>query len=135
MILSLQALLLRCFGNYILCDAGAQNLSLVVFGFFYSFIFYTAYASKYVLQNKNFLFITEVISFDYCNKKMKKINKKCKIFRVIIILSNHYFIILRLLWAIKGFILYKIKLTALKSQVTTLQRMANSRTPALLKNC
>ena len=35
-----------------------------------------------------------------------------KIFCVIVI---HYFIILKLFWAIKGFILYQIKQTALKS--------------------
>ena len=37
------------------------------------------------------------------------------IFRVVIILCNHYIILLRLFWAIKGFILYQIKQTALKS--------------------
>jgi|SRR6218665_3310805 len=48
-------------------------------------------------------------------KKFKKSNKKFKIFHVIIIIRNHYFITLKLFWAIKGFILYQIKQTALKS--------------------
>jgi len=34
---------------------------------------------------------------------VKKLNKKFKIFRVIIILCNHQLILLKLLWAIKGF--------------------------------
>src|SRR6218665_1170877 len=44
-----------------ICDTGAQNPSLVVFGFFYSIVFYTASASKYFLHNQNILFVTEVI--------------------------------------------------------------------------
>jgi len=46
-------------------------------------------------------------------KKVKKLNKKFDIFRVIIILRNHYFIILKLVQAINGFI--QIKQTVLKS--------------------
>jgi len=46
---------------------------------------------------------------------VKKSNKKFNIFRVIIILLNHYFIILKLFLIINGFILYQIKQTALKS--------------------
>jgi len=65
-------------------------------------------------------------------KRVKKSNKKFKNFRVIIIVLNHYFIILKLVRVIKGFILYQIKPTALKSG---LQLMENSRTPAELKNC
>jgi len=45
--------------NLLICDTGAQNSSFFIFGFFYSIIFYTASASKYVLQN--ILFLTEVI--------------------------------------------------------------------------
>jgi len=41
------------------CDAEAQNPSLV--RFFYSNIFYTASASKYLLQTQNILFLPEVI--------------------------------------------------------------------------
>jgi len=47
-------------------------------------------------------------------KKVKKSNKKFKIFSVIIILRNHWFIILKLFRVIKGFILYRIKQTTLK---------------------
>ena len=36
-------------------------------------------------------------------------------FHVITIVCNHYFIILKLFWVIKGFILYQIKQTTLKS--------------------
>ena len=50
--------------------------------------------------------------FDYNNKK---VNKKFKIIRLIIIIRNHFFIIIQLFRAIKGFILYEIKQTALKS--------------------
>jgi len=48
-------------------------------------------------------------------KKLTKLNKKFKIFCVIKILRNHYFNILKLFWAIKGFILRQIKQTTLKS--------------------
>jgi len=48
-------------------------------------------------------------------KKRKKWNKKFNIFRVIIIVSNNYFIILKLSRAIKGYILYQVKQTAFKS--------------------
>ena len=47
-------------------------------------------------------------------KKVKNSNKILKIFRFIVILCNH-FIILKLFRTIKGFILYQIKQTALKS--------------------
>jgi len=43
------------------CTTGAQKTSLVGFGFYYSVIFYTASASKYILQKQNMLFLTEVI--------------------------------------------------------------------------
>jgi len=46
---------------------------------------------------------------------VKKSNKKANIFRVVIIVRNRYFIILTLSCAIKGFILYQIKQTTLKS--------------------
>ena len=63
--------------------------------------------SKYLVFNWRYTHLIRA-------KKVKKLNKKFKIFRVIITLPNHYFIILKLLWAIKGFILYKIKHMALK---------------------
>jgi len=46
---------------------------------------------------------------------VKKSNKKFKVFRVIIIVHSHYFIILKLFRVVKGFILYQIKQTTLKS--------------------
>jgi len=46
---------------------------------------------------------------------VKQSNKKFNIFRVILILRNHCFIILKLFLAIKDFILCQIKHTALKS--------------------
>ena len=74
--------------------------------------FYTASASKYILENQNILFITEVILIWLeQSKKGKKSNKKFKIFCVIIILCNYSEIIL----GNKGFILYQIKQTAIKS--------------------
>jgi len=48
-------------------------------------------------------------------KKVKKSIKKFMIFRVIIILRNHYFIFLKLFRTIKFFILNQIKQTALKA--------------------
>jgi len=48
-------------------------------------------------------------------KKVEKTKKSFNIFRVIIIVRNHHFNILKLSSFIKGFILYQIKQTALKS--------------------
>src|SRR6218665_2258104 len=48
-------------------------------------------------------------------KEVKKLNKKFQIFRVIIIVRNHRFFILKLFRVIKGFILYQTKQTGLKS--------------------
>jgi len=42
-------------------------------------------------------------------EKVKKSNKRFKILRVVIILCNHYFIHLKLFWAMKGFIPYANK--------------------------
>ena len=110
------------------------------FWLFYSVIFYTASASKYILQNQNILFLTEVI-----NTHLIRTVKKFKTFRVIMILRNHYFIILKLFQAIKFCILNQIRQTALKSSYnfTTygkfmdtmiwchhlIWRIANSKTP------
>jgi len=71
---------------------------------------------KYFLQNQNILFLNEVI-FVWLeqSKKWKKLNIKFKGFCVIIILGNHYFIILKLFRAIRDFILYQIKQMAFKS--------------------
>jgi len=49
--------------------------------------------------------------------------KQFKVFHVIIILRNHYFIILKLIRAIKGFILYQIKQMALKSGYIVLYKL------------
>jgi len=46
---------------------------------------------------------------------VKKLNKKFEIFHVIIIVRSHNFVIQKLSRAIKGFILYQIKQTVLKS--------------------
>jgi len=46
---------------------------------------------------------------------VRKSNKQFKIFRVIIIICNHYFIVLKSFRAIKGSILYQVKQTTLKS--------------------
>jgi len=45
---------------------------------------------------------------------VNKSNKKFKAFRVIKLVRNHYFIILKLFRVIKDFILYQIKQTVLK---------------------
>jgi len=60
--------------------------------------------------------------------KVKKSNKKFKIFHVIIILRNHYFVILKLFRAVKGFILCQIKQTSLKSgcNFTTYSRFTDT---------
>jgi len=86
------------------------------FWLFYLIIFYTASASKYFLQNENILVLTEdILVWLEQSKKLKKSINKFMVFGVIIILCNHYFIILKLLWSIKFFILNQIKQTALKS--------------------
>ena len=74
------------------------------------------FASKYFLQYQNIWFLTEVILIWLeQSKTWKKTNKKLNIFRVIVIVRNHYFIILKLSSVIKGIILYQIKQTPLKS--------------------
>ena len=65
--------------------------------------------SKYLVSNWSY---TRLIGR---MKKVKKLNKKFQIFRVFIIVHNHYFLILKLFRVIKGFILYQTKQTALKS--------------------
>ena len=65
---------------------------------------------------------------------MKKLNKKFLIFHVIIIVRNHLFLILKLFWAIKGFILYQTKQTALKSGYD-FKSYDKFTEPAVLKNC
>src|SRR6218665_1319125 len=65
---------------------------------------------------------------------MKKLNTKFKIFRVVIIVRNHYFIILKLFRVIKRFILFQRKIPH-QNRITTSQLMTSSRTPAEMKNC
>ena len=62
------------------------------------------------------MFLTEVIRIwlEQPNK-LEKTNKKFNIFHLIVIVRNHCFIILKLSSVIKGFILYQIKQTTLKS--------------------
>jgi len=70
------------------------------------------------LQNQSFFYL--ICNWSYTRsirtiQNMKKLNTKFKIFRVIIIVRNHYFVILKLFRVIKDFILYQIKQMALKS--------------------
>jgi len=65
--------------------------------------------SKYLVSNLSYTHLIRTI------KNVKKTNKTFNIFRVIIIVRNHYFIIQKLSSIIKGFILYQIKQTASKS--------------------
>ena len=81
----------------------------------YCIVFYTASASKYILRNQNILFLTEVILVWLEELKNCKNRFKSLIFCVIMMLGNHYPIILKLFGTIKGFIMYQIKQTALKS--------------------
>ena len=78
--------------------------------------------SKYLVSNWSYSRLIRTI------KKVKKSNKKFKIFCVIIILCNHYFIILNLFLAIKSFILCQIKQTALKLgyNFTTYSKFTNT---------
>jgi len=100
---------------YHICDTVARNPSLVFFGFFIlSYITLHLLQipfteSKYVVSNWSYTRLIRII------KKVKRLNKKFKFFLVIIILRNHYFVILKLFQAIKGFILHQKKQMALKS--------------------
>ena len=75
---------------------GPKPIVACRFWLFYSIIFYTASASKYFLQNKNILFLIEIILIWLIKtmKNVKKSNKKFRIFRVTIIVHNHYFLFL-----------------------------------------
>jgi len=67
--------------HVLICDTGAQTPSPFRFWLFYWIIFYTASASKYLLQNQNISFLTEIILV--ClerSKKWKKSNKMFKFF-------------------------------------------------------
>ena len=111
------------------------------FWLFYLLIFYTASASKYFLQNENILLLTEVILvWLEQSKQVKKSIKKFMIFCVIIILCNHYFIILKIFQAIKFFILNKTNGIKIGLQLHKLWqihghqlnlRIANSKSPLL----
>jgi len=65
--------------------------------------------SKYLVSKWGYTRLIRTI------KKVKNLIKKFNIFRVLIILCNHHFIPLKLFRTIKGFILYQINQTALKS--------------------
>jgi len=101
------------------------DLTYVTQGFKTSRLKFLAFLFNYILhcicfeillQYRNILYITEVILLWLEQQKnWKKSNKKFKIFCVFIIVRNHYFVILKLFLVIKGFILYQIKQTALKS--------------------
>ena len=64
---------------------------------------------KYLVSNWSYTHFIKTI------KKVTKSSKKFKIFLVIIVVHNHYFVILKLFLTIKSFILYQLKQTALKS--------------------
>src|SRR6218665_1062370 len=79
-----------------------------------------SYSTLHLLQTtycriKISCFLLKLYSFDYNNQKVKKLNKNFRIFCIITILCDYHFIILKLFCALKGFILYQIKQTALKS--------------------
>jgi len=101
--------------NKFICDTGARNPSLVGFAFLLNHILHCicfkvlVTESKYLVSNWSYTRLVRAI------KKVKQSNKKFNIFRVIVILSNNYFIIMKIFLAIKGFLLYQIKQTALKS--------------------
>jgi len=65
--------------------------------------------SKYLVSNWSY---TRLIG---TMKKVKKLNKKFQIFRVNIIVRNHYILNLKIVRVIKSLILYQTKQTALKS--------------------
>ena len=79
--------------------------------------------SNYLVSNWSYTHLIRTI------KKFRKSKKNFKNFRVIIILCNHYFIILKLFRAIKDFILHSIKQTALKSgyNFTSYDNFTNTR--------
>jgi len=96
------------------CDTTAQNLSYVVSSSLLNHILHWICFkilftySKYLVYNWGYTRLIRTI------KIVKKSNKKFKIFRVIIVLCNYHCMLLKLFWAIKGFILYQIKQTTLK---------------------
>jgi len=104
---------------------GGQNTVTRHFWRSYLIVFYTASASKYFVQNQNILFLTEVMLVWLEQKNAQKF----MICHKIIILDNLNFITLKLLWAIKSFIRYQIKQTALKSgyNCTTYAKFKNTR--------
>jgi len=104
------------FANYddTICDTGAKTCCLSFLAFlFYHILLCICFKipfteSKCLVSNWS---CTRLIR---TTKKVNKSNKTFKIFCVIIILRNHYFIILKLLPVIKGFILYQIKQTVFR---------------------
>jgi len=94
---------------YIVCvwHRGSKPVTFC-FGFLFNHILHCI-CFKILFTVQNILFLTEVIfRLIRTLRKWKISNKKIKIFRVIIILCNHYFILLKLFWTIKGFILYQV---------------------------
>jgi len=99
------------------CDTGPKTRRLLFLAFYW-IIFYNESASKYLFQYRISKYL--VSNWSYTRlirtiKKGQKSDKKCKTFRVIIMVHNRYFIILKLFRGINGFILYQIKQTTLKT--------------------
>ena len=101
--------------TYIHTCTGLKTCHMSFLAFVFNHILHCMYfkilftESKYLVSNWGYTRLIRTI------KKVKESNKNVKIFRVIIILCNHHFILLKLFWAIKGFILYQINQPALKS--------------------
>src|SRR6218665_1951959 len=91
-----------------ICDTGAQQPSCVVFGFLIQ-----SHSTLHLLPN-TFYTIKTYTRLNRTIKQVKKANKNFKIFGVITILCNHHFILQKLFWAIKGFILYQNKRNGIK---------------------
>ena len=106
----------NCFTRFCNCSVHQmwhRGPKPVVFG-----VFTESHSTLHLLQNTFYSIKILVSNWRYTrlirtNKKVKKSNKMFKNFHVIIIVCNHYFIILKLSSVIKGFILYEIKQTAL----------------------
>jgi len=97
-----------------ICDAGAQTRLLSFLAFLLNHILHwisikiLVTVSKYLVSNWSYTHLIRTI------KKVEKSDKMFKAFHVVIIVRNRYFVILKLFWVIKGFVLYQIKQTDLK---------------------
>src|SRR6218665_2211145 len=109
----------RIFRAYKFMTRGPKPVACHFLAFLLNHILYCI-CFKILLQYQNILFLTEVMlvrlqQSKNVNKSNKNVGPNHKVFRVIKIIRNHYFIIPKLFRVTKGFILYQIKQTALKS--------------------